>query len=144
MSFIEEIKLKAKSDIKTIVLPEADDIRTLEATEIVLKEGYANIILVGKEREIRELAKIRDLDIADAMIVTPEISKHYEEYVQEFYKLRKEKGMTLEKAKELVLDPVYFGMMMIKKGDADRISIWSCTLNIRYTSTSTSNIKNSS
>lgn len=119
MSFIQEIKLKAKQDIKTIVLPEANDIRTLEAAEIILNEEYANIILIGNEEEILELAKSKDINIEKATIINPKTSPDYEEYVAKLYELRKEKGLTIEKAKELVLDPVYFGMMMVKLEKAD-------------------------
>lgn len=119
MSFIEEIKKIAKTDIKTIALPEANDIRTLEATDKILKEGFAKVTLIGDEKEIFELAKSKDLDIANATIVNPKNSPEYEEYIKKFYELRKEKGMTIEKAKELMLDPVYFGMMMVKCERAD-------------------------
>ncbi len=119
MSFIEEIKQRAKSDIKTIVLPEANDIRTLEATEMVIKEGFAKVILIGNENSILELAQSKSLDISKATIINPETSNEYEEYVHSFYELRKSKGITEEKAKELMLDSVYFGMMMVKSGKAD-------------------------
>lgn len=119
MSFIENIKTKAKSDIKTIVLPEATDIRTLEATSIVLKEGFANIILVGNEEEILKKSNENNFDVSKATIIDPKASKKYDEYVNSFYELRKAKGMTIEKAKELMLDSVYYGMMMVKAGDAD-------------------------
>lgn len=126
MSFIEEMKNMAKKNIKTIVLPEANDIRILEATEIVLKEGFANIILIGNEEEIKKLAKLKKLDLANVTIVNPENSAEYEDYVQKFYELRKEKGMTLERAKELMLDPVYFGMMMVKCDKADGLVSGAC------------------
>jgi len=119
MSFIEEIKNRAKQDIKTIVLPEANDIRTLEATEMVLKEGFAKVILIGNEEEIFNLAKIKNLNLENVKIINPKTSPDYEEYVEKFYELRKEKGMTVEKAKELMLDTVYFGMMMVKLNKAD-------------------------
>jgi len=119
MSFIEEMKQRAKSDIKTIVLPEASDIRTVTAAHNVLKEGFANIILVGDKEEILNLANENNLDISKATIVEPAKSEKYEEYANSFYELRKAKGMTEEKAKELMLDPVFFGMMMVKKEDAD-------------------------
>ncbi len=119
MSFIEEIKQRAKRDIKTIVLPEANDIRTLEAANIVLKEGFANIILIGNEESTLELAKTKNLDLSKATIINPINSPDYNEFVEKFYELRKEKGMTLEKAKELMLDTVYFGMMMVKMNKAD-------------------------
>lgn len=119
MSFIEEIKQRAKSDIKTIVLPEANDIRTLEATEMIIKEGFAKVILIGNENSVLGLANSKSLDISKATIINPKTSNEYEEYVHDFYELRKAKGMTEEKAKELMLDSVYFGMMMVKSGKAD-------------------------
>ena len=114
MSFIEEIKQRAKQEIKTIVLPEAEDIRTLKATEQVLKEGYAKIILVGNKEEIEQNAKDNNINITGASIVDPNNSEKKEEYVNLLYELRKHKGMTKEKAQELVNDPVYFGMLMVK------------------------------
>ena len=65
MTFIEKMKMQAKQDIKTIVLPESEDIRTLEATEIVLKEGFANIILIGNPQEINELAEKNNINLND-------------------------------------------------------------------------------
>ena len=114
MSFIEEIKQRAKQEIKTIVLPEAEDVRTLEATEQVLKEGYAKIILVGNKEKIEQNAKTNNINITGATIVDPSNSEKKEEYVNWLYELRKHKGMTIEKAQELVSDPVYFGMLMVK------------------------------
>lgn len=119
MSFIDEIKNRAKKDIKTIVLPEASDLRTIEATANVLKEGFANIVLIGNEEEINKLAKDNNFDISKAKIINPKNSDKYDTYVEKFYELRKEKGLTLEKAKELLLDSVYFGMMMVKMEEAD-------------------------
>ncbi len=119
MSFIEQIKKQAKADIKTIVLPEANDIRTLEAAELVLEEKYAKVVLIGDKEEILELAKTKSLKIEEAQIINPKNSSEYDEYVEKLYELRKEKGMTIEKARELCLDPVYFGMMMIKCEKAD-------------------------
>ena len=119
MSFISEIKNKAKSDIKTIVLPEANDIRVLEATQKILSEGFANIILVGKQDGINDLAKKNNINISGAIIVNPTDSEYYNKYVEDFYDLRKHKGITIEKAKELIKESVYFGMMMVKNGNAD-------------------------
>ena len=119
MSFIDEMKNRAKKDIKTIVLPEANDIRTLEAADTISKEGFAKVILIGDEKEIFELAKSKNLDLTNSTIINPIKSTDYEEFTQKFYELRKEKGMTLDKAKELILDPVYFGMMMVKCDKAD-------------------------
>lgn len=119
MSFIEQIKEKAKKEIKTIALPEATDLRVLTATEDILKQDFAKVVLIGNKEEITNLAKENQLDISKAKIVDPNTSEQYEEYVNEFYELRKEKGMDLEKAYELIKDSVYFGMMMVKKGDCD-------------------------
>lgn len=119
MSFIDEIKNRAKKDIKTIVLPEASDLRTIEATANVLKEGFAKIVLIGNEEEITKLAKDNNFDISKAKIINPKNSDKYDTYVEKLYELRKEKGLTLEKAKELLLDSVYFGMMMVKMEEAD-------------------------
>ena len=118
MTFIEQIKERARKDIKTIVLPEATDIRILKATKKVLKEKYAKIILVGNEEEIQKQAKTNNISIEGAKIVDPEKSDLYDKYVDLLYNLRKEKGMTIEKSKELVLNPVYFGMLMLKDEEA--------------------------
>lgn len=119
MSFIETIKQRAKQDIKTIVLPEGNDTRTIEAAKIALEEGYANIILIGKQEEITKMANEHNFDISKAQIINPVDSENYEDFVQAFYELRKNKGMTIEKAKELIKDETYFGMMMVKQGLAD-------------------------
>lgn len=119
MSFIEEMKIRAKKSLKTIVLPEATDIRTLEASQNVLKQGFAHIILVGNKEKILEKAKENKLKIDGAEIIDPSNSEKYEELTNAFFELRKKKGITLEKAKETLLDPVYFGMMLVKQGYAD-------------------------
>lgn len=114
MNFIESIKNRAKKEIKTIVLPEAEDLRTLKATQIALKEKYANIVLVGNEEIIKQKAQENNVNIEGATIINPQTSENYEKYAQLLYELRKNKGMTIEQAKELVLNPVYFGMLMVK------------------------------
>ena len=119
MSFIDQIKQRAKKEIKTIVLPEATDVRILEAAQIVKNEGYAKVILVGKEEQVRQIAKEKGIDIGDTQIIDPEKSDKINEYANTLYELRKNKGMTEEQAKQLVLDPVYYGMIMVKLGEAD-------------------------
>ena len=96
------------------MLPESEDIRTLKATQIALKEKYANIVLVGNEEIIKQKAQENNINIEGATIINPQTSKDYEKYAQLLYELRKNKGMTIEQAKELVLNPVYFGMLMVK------------------------------
>lgn len=114
MKFIEEIKEKAKNNIKTIVLPEGEDIRVLEAAQAVVNEKIANIILVGNKQRILENAKVCEINIDNVKIIEPEFSEDYERYVDLLFELRKNKGLTLEEAKKLALDPVYFGMLMVK------------------------------
>ena len=119
MDFIEGIKIRAKQDKKTIVLPEASDIRVLEAARTALKEDYANIILLGNKEQILDMAKENGLDLSKATIIDPKTSEKTEGYAKALYELRKNKGMTEEKAKATVLDEVYFGMMMVKCDKAD-------------------------
>ena len=119
MSFIDEIKNRAKSALKAIVLPDAEDIRIVEAAAIALREQYAKIILLGNEEKITRIAKENNFDISKASIINPKISSKHKMYAEKLYELRKEKGMTLEKAEELVSDEVYFGMMMVKNEEAD-------------------------
>jgi phosphate acetyltransferase len=117
MNFLEQISLRAKSDLKTIVLPESSDIRTIKAAALIQEKGIANIVLVGNPQEIKELAG--DLDISKARIVDPLNSVKFEEYANAFYELRKAKGVTIEKAKEIMKDNLYYGVMMVKMGEAD-------------------------
>ena len=120
MSFIDEIKNRAKKDIKKIVLPESEDDRTLRATSEVLKQEFAEIILVGNKEKILKRANELNLEnVEEAEIIDPVNSDKYDEFVEKFYELRKNKGMTIEKAKEYMLDNTYFGMMMVKQGYAD-------------------------
>ena len=126
MSFINDIKQRAKQDIKTIILPESNDLRVIKATEQVLKEGYSDIILIGNKEEIKKIAQENNIDISKAKIVDPLKSDKFSEYAERFYELRKAKGMTLDKAKEIMKDNVYFGMMMVKQGDGDGLVSGAC------------------
>jgi len=126
MSFVEDIINRAKKEIKTIVLPESLDLRTLKAADTILKKGFCNIILVGNKDEVLKIANENNLDVSKAEIIEPESSEYYEEYVNVFYELRKHKGMTEEQSKELMKDPVFFGMMMVKQGKADGLVSGAC------------------
>ena len=119
MNFIDTIKERAKTDIKTIVLPETEDVRVLKAAEMVIKEGFANIILIGNEETTKKLANENNINIEGITIVNPVTSDKYEEYSNKFFELRQKKGVSIEKARETMLNNVYFGMMMVKCGDAD-------------------------
>jgi len=115
--FLERITQRAKENKKTIVLPESTDIRTIKATAMILEQDFANIVLVGEEDKINELKG--DLDISRAIIVNPKTSEKFEDYAKAFYELRKHKGVTIEKAREIMQDPLYWGVMMVKMGEAD-------------------------
>ena len=125
MGFIDEIKAKAKANVQTIVLPETEDARTYEAAEKVLKEGTAKLILIGSEEEI---AKNKgSYDISGATIVDPATSDKTEAYIAKLVELREKKGMTEEKARELLLSSyTYYGVMMVKMGDADGMVSGAC------------------
>ncbi len=126
MSFINEIKEKAKKEIKNIILTESEDVRVLKAAEQIKNEAFANIILIGNEEEANKLAKDNDIDISGIKIIEPIFSEKYDEYANAFYELRKAKGMTIEKAKEMLKDNMYFGTMMVKQGDADGLVSGAC------------------
>jgi phosphate acetyltransferase len=117
MDFLESVIERAKQDRKTIVLPESNDIRTIEAAAILLKQQIAEIILVGDETEIAKLAG--NYDLSKAKIVNPLTSPEREDYINSFYELRKAKGMTLSQAEEIMCDNVFWAVMMVKKGRAD-------------------------
>ncbi len=126
MSFIDSIKNRAKENIKTIILTESEDVRVLEAAEKVKNEGFANVILIGNETDANELATKNGIDITGIEIINPKTSEKYEKYANAFYELRKAKGITLEQAKEIVKDNMYFGTMMVKQGDADGLVSGAC------------------
>ena len=122
---IERIKERAKENRKTIVLPEVMDRRVLEAAEIILKEGIANVILVGREEEIKENSN--GLNLHDAIIIDPFTSELTHDFVNQFYELRREKGMTLEEAEKLLLnDYMYYACMLVKTGHADGAVSGAC------------------
>lgn len=117
MNFIDSMKERASKNLKTIVLPESNDIRVLEAARKVTDQGFAKVILLGNKAELQEIAG--EMSIADITVINPLESDKREKYVNDFYELRKAKGMTIEKAEETLKNNIYFGTMMIKEGDAD-------------------------
>ena len=120
MSLIESIIARAKSNKQRIVLPESLEERTLTAADMSLADEIADIILIGNPDEIHALAdKLGLKNIGKATIIDPATSEKTAEYANLLYELRKNKGMTPEKASQLVLDPLYFGCLIIKSGDAD-------------------------
>ena len=119
MSFIEEVKTRAKKDIKTIILPESEDKRVLEAASKVNQQGFAKVILLGNEEKIKEDCKKYNIDLKETKIINPLTSTKKEEYKEKLYELRKNKGMTLEQAEKLLNEPIYFGMMMLKDEESE-------------------------
>jgi phosphate acetyltransferase len=111
----------ARRQIKTIVLPEGTDDRILKATARLINQGIAKLILLGDRVEIGDVIKRLGLssELSGISIIDPVKFEHFEEYVQSLFELRKDKGLTLEMAHDLMLDVSYFGTMMVFKGDAD-------------------------
>lgn len=125
MSFIDSIKERAKSNKKRIVLPETMDKRVIEAAEKILKEDIAEIILVGKTEEIEKISY--GYDISKAIIVDPFKEDYTEELINYLVELRKNKGMTYEEAKKLLLeDYMYYACMLVKTGRADGVVSGAC------------------
>lgn len=127
MAFIDGVKEKAKMDKKTIVLPESNDKRTLLAAAHILQEGIANIIMVGNREKIMDGATWLEIELDGIEIVDPSTTPKLEDYVTNLYEIRKAKGMTLEKAREILLnDWLTFGIMMVKMNDADGMVAGAC------------------
>lgn len=125
MSFIDTIKERAKTEKKTIVLPESMDKRTFEAAEKILKEGIANLVIIGTPEEIAENSK--GYDITGATIVDPFNDPNKQKYIDKFVELRGSKGVTPESAKEqMEKDYMYYACLMCKCGDADGAVSGAC------------------
>jgi len=115
MSFIDNIKLRAKENKKKIVLPESMDNRIIEASKIIIKEDIADVIIIGS------------VNVEGATIIDPSTSELTDKLINELYELRKEKGMTLDEAKNLILnDYMYFACMLVKLGYADGVVSGAC------------------
>ena len=125
MAFIDVLKDKARANKKTIVLPETEDRRTYEAAAQVLKEGIANIILIGTEEAVKKGGE--GLDRTGAVVVDPATCEKTQSYIDKLVELRQKKGMTPEQAKEILLNQYpYYGVMMVKMGDADGMVSGAC------------------
>lgn len=116
MNFIENMKKRAAADIKTIVLPESRDLRTLQAADAILREGFAKVILVGDENLA---AKHPDLDLSGATIINPAKYPTIGAMTESLYYLRRSKGMTMDQAGVYILNELYFGVMLVHEGIAD-------------------------
>lgn len=117
MAFIDRIKAKARAKQMRIVLPEGEEARTLKAAAILAEEGLAKLILLGS---VEKITSCFPSGVPDGVkIIDPAASEKGGEYAGALYEIRKEKGMTEEKAQSLIKDPMYYGVMMVKMGDAD-------------------------
>ena len=116
MDIINQFKLKAQKVNGTIVLPEAMDERTLLATETILQEKMAKVVLIGIEAEVRALAQEKEINISGATIWNPDDCPHIEEYTEFFFEKRKKKGITREDAAKTVRNTLFFGALLVKFG----------------------------
>ena len=119
MEIMSKILALAKNNKKKIVLPEGIEERTICAVEQIKKENIAEPILIGNKEDILNKSKELNVDISGVTIIDPETSDKLQTYIEAFYELRKNKGITLSKAEKIVRDPLYFATMMVKLDDAD-------------------------
>ena len=119
MTLLESLKEKAKKNPRRIVLPEGEEPRTVKAAAIIMKEKLANVVLVGNRAKIDAAAKEQGVDVASVPSIDPEMSPKFEEYAQTYNELRKAKGMTIEEARKIMKDTVFYGTMMVYKGEMD-------------------------
>lgn len=125
MSFIEDIKRRAKSKKMRIVLPESMDKRVMEAASIAIEEDIADIIIIGKDDVLKETAK--GFDISKATIIDPDTSEITEELINKLVEIRKNKGLTYDEAKKYLLtDYMYYACMLVKTGRADGVVSGAC------------------
>ena len=119
MSMIEQIKAKAKTCKKHVLLPEGPEERTVQAAAIIVREGIADVTLLGNEDEIKASAKKLGVSLDGIGIVDPEKAPELAAYTDKFYEMRKEKGVTPEKAAVTMKNPLFFAAMMVKEQKAD-------------------------
>lgn len=119
MTLLESLKEKAKKNPRRIVLAEGEEPRTVKAATIITQEKLAKVVLIGNRTKIEAVAKEQGVDVTNIPSIDPETSPSFEEFAQTYYELRKAKGMTIEEARKLMKDTVYYGTMMVYKGEMD-------------------------
>lgn len=119
MALIEKIMAKAMTNVKHIVLPEGEETRNVQAAAKIVKTGLAKITMLGDPKKVAAVAAKTNTDLAGIEIIDPRTSEKGADYAAKLYELRKAKGMTEEEAAKKVADPMYYGVMMVKMGDAD-------------------------
>lgn len=115
--FLSRMKATAKADKKTVVLPEGEDQRTIDAAKIIVEEDLANLVILGDPEKI---------DVPGVTVIDPKCGPKHEEYAQKFAELRAKKGVTIEQARAQMNDATYYGTMMVKMGDADGLVSGAC------------------
>ncbi len=119
MDLLKEIRERAKKNPKRIVLPEGEEERTIKATAEILKEGIAEISLLGEGSKIKDKAQSLKVDMGKVRIIEPEKSEKLEEYTNTYCEIRKEKGISKDEALSVMKEPLFYGAMMVKKGEVD-------------------------
>lgn len=119
MGFLDTMISKAKSNVKTIILPETTDMRIITAASDVISKNIANIVLIGDRAQIEKDAADNSLDISKANIIEIDKFEQMNSFIDKLVELRKHKGMTIEKAADSLKDPLVFGIMLVKMGMAD-------------------------
>jgi len=120
MKLSQLIREKAKKNPKIIVLPEGEEPRMIKAAETIIKEGFAGLILLGREENIKSRARELGVELPDEIkIISPKDSEKLKKYAESYYQLRKHKGVSLEEAYQLLENPLYFGALMVYHDDAD-------------------------
>lgn len=125
MSLMDKFWTVAKSRNKTIVLPEGEDERTIDAANAIAENGLCNVILLGNEAEIRKVFESKGYEVR-CEIMEPAKSQHYEDFTNTYFESRKAKGMQIEEAQEAMKDVLYFGSMLVQKGIADGAVTGAC------------------
>lgn len=119
--FLYHLRKLAKANRKKIVLPEGNDLRVIQAVEVLQSQNLVDLVVLGKEENIRNLAKMNgiEVDFSAIQIIDPEISSLRNKYASDFFELRKHKGMNMDMSLDMMMDVSYFGTMMVQNGDAD-------------------------
>ena len=119
MDIIQKIKKKAKAKNKRVVLPEGTEERMILATKKIVAEGLAEVTLLGDGDRIKKLAQSNRLDLSGVRVVAPAKSSKFDEYAEEYHQLRKHKGISVDQARNIITNPLFYGAMMVRKGEVD-------------------------
>ena len=119
MEIIKQIREKAKAKHKRVVLPEGTEERMIKAAKEIVSEKIAEVTLLGEKKKIEELSKTFGLDLNKVKVIDPATSPKYGEYTEEYFRIREKKGMTREEAKKIMLNPLFYGAMLVRKDEVD-------------------------